>query len=290
MPQKGFIMQGELLIDASLKRQISLFLQEDDLERNFYYNSQLPQDRVICSLKLKDNLIVAGMPYFIEVFKQLGGELDSTLIEKWEGRRVSKGDSVVVEFSLPFSVALTGERVALNLLQRASAIATYTDKYVQKAKKYNIAIIDTRKTTPGLRALEKYAVRVGGGLNHRLGQTDMWMVKDNHKQFFGGVVEAVDFFRSVGGFYTPILVEIHDLGELAAAQKMNIRHVMLDNFSPDMIREAVKIKRDMTYEVSGGIRLNNLDDYLIEGVDAISIGALTYDAPHVDISLKYKRG
>jgi nicotinate-nucleotide pyrophosphorylase (carboxylating) len=273
-----------------LEREIQQYLQEDDISRNVYYTLQLPEQFVECSLKLKDNLIVAGLPYFVEVFKQLGAKLNSNELLTYEGKKVSKSDGEQIHFSLPFSVALTGERIALNLLQRASSIATYTHKYVEKAQKYNIAILDTRKTTPGLRSFEKYAVRVGGGHNHRLGQSDLWMVKDNHKDFFGGVKGAVEYFRSMKTFYNPILVEIHDLNELEQAAELHVPHVMLDNFSPEQIKEAVKVKpNSMTYEVSGGVRLENIDSYLIDGVDAISIGALTYDAPHVDISLKYKR-
>lgn len=287
---RKYIMLDGMMNSKVLELEIKQYLQEDDISRNSYYSLHLPEDIVICSLKLKDNLVVAGLPYFVEVFKQLGYSLPAEELLSWEGKSVTKDEKRELHFSLPFSVALTGERIALNLLQRASSIATYTNRYVEKAQKYNIAILDTRKTTPGLRSFEKYAVRVGGGFNHRLGQTDLWMVKDNHKDFFGGVKGAVEYFRSMQTFYNPILVEIHDLNELQQAAELNIRHVMLDNFTPDQIREAVKLKPSfMTYEVSGGVRLENIDRYLISGVDAISIGALTYDAPHVDISLKYKR-
>ena len=116
------------------------------------------------------------------------------------------------------------------------------------------------------------------------------MIKDNHKSYFGGLKGALEFFENMHCFYKPIIVEIHDLDELKEAADLNVRHVMLDNFTPDHIKEAVKIKKDgQTFEVSGGIRLETLKNYLIEGVDAISVGALTYDAPHVDISLKYKK-
>lgn len=283
-------MLSRLMSSKVLENDISHFLQEDDISRSSYYSLQLPEGTVKCSLKLKDDLVLAGLPYFFEVFKQLGADIPISHFEEWEGRKVSKKDALSLEFDLPFSVALTGERIALNLLQRASAIATYTQKYVEKAQKYNIAILDTRKTTPGLRSFEKYSVRIGGGHNHRLGQTDLWMVKDNHKDYFGGVKGAVEFFRSMQMLYNPILVEIHDLAELAQAVELKVKHVMLDNFTPGEIKEAVKQKVDfMTYEVSGGIRLETIEDYLISGVDAISIGAITYDAPHVDISLKYKK-
>lgn len=278
------------LIEKSLEREFENFFLEDDLSRNHTYISSLPNDIVSCSLKIKDDLVLAGLPYFFGAFNYLGAELDYSKFLEMEGRKFNKVDKSEIHFSLPFSIALTGERIALNLLQRACSIATYTSKFVDLAKNSNVKILDTRKTTPGLRGLEKYAVQAGGGHNHRLGQSDMWMVKDNHKSFFGGVREAVEFFRSMNGFYTPIEVEIHDLEELQSGFEMGIKHFMLDNFSPDDIRKAVELKPSgVTFEVSGGIRINTIKDYLIDGVDAISIGAMTYDAPAVDLSLKYKR-
>ena len=277
------------LVSKAIRPLIESYFTEDDLSRNLFYVSSLPHDTVKCSLKLKDNLVLAGLPYFIEVFKFLGaGSFNEMDLLEYEGKTFHKSDKSEINFELPFSVALTGERIALNLLQTASAIATYTHQYVEKAKESNISILDTRKTTPGHRSLEKYAVRIGGGSNHRLGQTDLWMVKDNHKSFFGGVKEAIEFFRNMKGFYTPIEVEVHSISEFDEVLNLGVKHMMLDNFSPEEIKEVVgKKPSGVTIEVSGGIRLNNLDDYLIAGVDAISVGALTNNAPHVDISLKY---
>ena len=167
-------------------------------------------------------------------------------------------------------------------------IFTETNKYVVKAAPQGIKILDTRKTTPGLRFLEKYAVRIGGGNNHRFSQMDAWMVKDNHKKIFGGVDKAINYFHSMNTFYQPIIVEIHDLSELEVAIKAGGTNFLLDNFSPSDIREAVKIKRDgMTFEASGGIHLENIKDYNITGLDAISSGALIYNARTVDLSLKF---
>ncbi len=276
------------MFDASFfENSINNFLAEDDFSRNATYSSSIPNDVVNCELKLKDDLILSGLPFFNQVFKCLGFEVDINFSE-YEGKNFNKKDNNIITFQMPFNIALQGERLALNLLQHSTSISTYTNKFVNKVKENNIAILDTRKTTPGLRALEKYAVTVGGGFNHRLGQTDMWMIKDNHKSFFGGVENAIKYFRSLKSFYTPILLEVHDLKEIEEAKEFGINHLMLDNFSPEMILEAIKIKSaNMTYEVSGGIRLNNIDNYNLQGIDAISIGAITYDAPHVDISLKY---
>lgn len=279
------------LISNALKKDLELYFSEDDLSRNLYYTASLPHDLVDCKLKLKDDLLLAGLPYFVEAFRYLGDtSLDWDYFKKFEGKTYKKDEKTEIHFQLPFAIALTGERIALNLLQHASSIATYTSKFAARAKDKGIAILDTRKTTPGHRSLEKYAVRVGGGYNHRLGQTDLWMIKDNHKSFFGGVKEAVEFFRSMKGFYTPIEVEVHNMSELEEVLSLGIRHIMLDNFSPEEVKKAVKLKPvGVSFEVSGGIRLSNLDNYLIKGLDAISVGALTNGAPNVDISLKYNR-
>ncbi len=279
------------LMTSAIRKDLEHFFAEDDLARNIYYTTKLPNDQVKCSLKIKDDMVLAGLPWLVETFRFLGAKnLSWDLFEKYEGKKFKKDEKSEIHFELPFALALTGERIALNLLQRASSIATFADQFVEKAKGSGVKILDTRKTTPGLRSLEKYATRVGGAYNHRLGQTDMWMVKDNHKTFFGGVKEAIGFFQSMHGFYTPIEVEIHDIAELKDAVEMKIKHVMLDNFTPEQVKEAVAMKPDfMTFEVSGGISIDTIENYLIEGLDAISIGSMTYGARPVDLSLKYHR-
>ncbi|MFT6633769.1 MAG: nicotinate-nucleotide pyrophosphorylase (carboxylating) [Bacteriovoracaceae bacterium] len=279
----------QLNLTEVYKEHFSLFFAEDDLSKNFSYLVTLPDENVRCSLKIKDDLILAGLPFFFETFNYLMNEkINYKEHLKYEGKRISKADEFSIEFSLPFNIALTGERIALNLLQRASSIATYTNKYVEKVG--SIKILDTRKTTPGLRFIEKYAVRQGGGHNHRFGQMDSWMVKDNHKEVFGGVENAINYFQGLNTFYQPIIVEIHDLNELKTAYSAGAKHFLLDNFTPEKIREAVKIKEPgMTYEVSGGVTIGNIESYLMDGIDAFSSGSITYNAPHVDLSLKFKR-
>ncbi len=274
-----------------IKKFVYRSLEEDGFQENFLYIQSLPSDVVKCQLKIKSDLVLAGLPYFFECFNVfLDKPIDYKEFLKFEGQFFKEEEKKEVHFQLPFSVALTLERLALNLLNRMSSIATTTREFVDVVKDKNIKILDTRKTTPGLRAFEKYAVRIGGGFNHRMHQTDVWMIKDNHKSFFGGLEEAMKFFDSMGAFYNPRVVEIHDLKELEAAMKLGVKHVMLDNFTPDEIREAVKIKKDsMTYEVSGGLHLGILKDYAIEGVDAMSIGMLTYAPQKVDLSLKYNK-
>lgn len=282
---------GHTLVSSSIRETIKSYFVEDDLNRNIYYLKALPNDLVECHLKIKDDMILAGLPYFVEVFNYLSsGILSYKSFNQYEGAKFLKNEKLELDFSLPFSIALTGERIALNLLQHASSIATLTNQFVEKAAKKNISILDTRKTLPGHRSLEKYAVCVGGGFNHRFGQADMWMVKDNHKNFFGGIENAINFFKNIKGFYTPIEVEVHSEEEFHQVIKLGVNHIMLDNFSPESIRKLVSKKpQGVTIEISGGVRLHNLEEYLIEGIDAISVGALTNGAPTVDISLKYFR-
>ena len=272
----------------SLLPDIEHWLQEDDLLRNFHYTKSLLKHPVKLVLKIKSPLTLAGTDFFAATFVALGSSVDCSFLSSFEGTKLSKME---IEFPepMPFNVAVTGERLALNLLQHASSIATWTEKHVELAKPYGIKILDTRKTTPGLRALEKYAVRVGGGSNHRMGQVDAWMIKDNHKTSLGGLENAWRFFLDQGAFYNNIIVEIHSLDELKKAIQIGCRHLMLDNFSSSQIHEALKMKQEgMTYEVSGGITLSTLSQFLIPGVDALSLGSLTYSAPRVDLSLKFK--
>ena len=272
----------------TLLPDIQAWLGEDDITKNFNYIRMLPNHPVRMQLKIKNPLLLAGTDYFVATFAYLGAHYDFSFLSQYEGAKL---DECVIDFpeNIPFNIAILSERLALNLLQHASSIATWTDRHVQIASKMGIKILDTRKTTPGLRSLEKYAVRIGGGFNHRFGQTETWMIKDNHKSSLGGLEGAWSFFKNQGAFYNNIVVEIHSLEELKEAINLGCMNVMLDNFNPEKIREAVELKKTgMTYEISGGINLSNITNYLIEGVDALSLGSLTYSAPRVDMSLKFK--
>ena len=263
------------------------FFAEDDLQGNAFYLNQLPTDTVECILKIKSDVRLSGLPYFVGAFNFLGASLDYNEFKKYEGVSFKKGE--VITFKLPFAIALSGERVALNLLQQATRISTFTEKFVKKTEGSTTKILDTRKTTPGLRPLEKYAVRIGGAYNHRFSQADAWMIKDNHKTFFGGLLPAWNYFQSMQTFYQNIIVEIHSLEELKTAFDIGVEHVMLDNFSIDDLKKAIEMKKPgVTYEVSGGVNLETLDTFLLKGIDAISIGALTHSAPHIDLSMKIK--
>ena len=263
------------------------FFAEDDLQGNAFYFNQLPTDEVECILKIKSDVRLSGLPYFIGAFNYLGAKLDYKKFEKYEGKNFKANE--VITFQLPFSIALSGERIALNLLQQATRISTFTEKFVAIAANRNTKILDTRKTTPGLRQLEKYAVRIGGAYNHRFSQADAWMIKDNHKAFFGGLEGAWKYFQSMQTFYQNIIVEIHSLEELSLAFDLGVKNVMLDNFSKENLQKAIEMKKNgVTYEVSGGVKLETLSDFLLEGIDVISVGALTHSAPHIDLSMKIK--
>ena len=274
--------------DKTVEKDIERFLAEDEISGNAFYLNRLPSAEVECLLKIKSDMTLSGLPYLVATFNFLGADLKYFEFEAYEGKKMSKGD--VIKFNLPFNIALTGERIALNLVQNASSISTFTAMIVEKVKSSNIKILDTRKTTPGLRNLQKYAVNVGGGYNHRMSQTDVFMIKDNHKTYFGGLEAAFNFFKSMHAFYNPIVAEIHSIEEFELAQSLGIKHLMLDNFSPENIKLAIAKKNpSTTIEISGGINISNIDAYLIDGVDAISMGALTYSAPHVDISMKMRK-
>jgi nicotinate-nucleotide pyrophosphorylase (carboxylating) len=181
---------------------------------------------------------------------------------------------------------LSAERTALNLLGRLSGVATLTRAYVWAVAGTKAAIVDTRKTTPGLRALEKYAVRCGGGVNHRFGLDDAILIKDNHVAASGGVAAALTRARAVAGHLTPIEVEVDSLAQLDEALPFAPAVVMLDNFAVDDLRRAVDITRGrVRLEASGGVTLDKVRAIAETGVDAISVGALTHSAPALDIGL-----
>jgi nicotinate-nucleotide pyrophosphorylase (carboxylating) len=188
---------------------------------------------------------------------------------------------------------LKAERTALNFLQRLSGVATLTRRFVEAVRGTGVVILDTRKTTPGLRVLEKYAVAVGGGTNHRFGLFDMYLVKDNHLRLAGGIGEAVRRIRGKKSDL-PVEVEVRTLDEVKEACDAGADRVMLDNMSVDDVRKACEIMKSARagssgkkpeLEISGGVDLADVRDYALDGVDYISVGALTHSAPALDISL-----
>jgi nicotinate-nucleotide pyrophosphorylase (carboxylating) len=233
----------------------------------------------------QESVVVAGLRIFTYVLNKFDPQI--TVEQRVaEGQYIESSPSVIAKFAGPASSVLKGERIALNLLQRMSAIATVTHQFVELAKPYGIEIRDTRKTTPGLRAFEREAVALGGGQNHRFGLFDAILIKDNHIQFAGDIATAIKTARQAQP-QLPIEVEATTLVQVEQVLQLGVHTILLDNMSPQTIREAVSIIKGACFiEVSGGVNFKNIKNYLIEGVNAISIGALTHSAPNIDISLE----
>jgi nicotinate-nucleotide pyrophosphorylase (carboxylating) len=202
-----------------------------------------------------------------------------------DGRDAEPGQAIA-EVEANARALLTAERTALNLLGRLSGVATLTRAYVRAVEGTRAVIVDTRKTTPGLRALEKYAVRCGGGVNHRFGLDDAILIKDNHVAAAGGVAEALQRARRIAGHLTPIEVEVDSLAQLEQALPFAPQVILLDNFGLDDLRQAVaRAGGKVRLEASGGVNLETVRAIAETGVDAISVGALTHSAPVLDIGL-----
>lgn len=228
--------------------------------------------------------VVAGLPIAQRVFEILNRDVEFAA-QKGDGDRIGKGDILAV-VSGPARDILMGERVCLNLLQRLSGIATRTAGLVEMVKSYKIIVADTRKTTPGLRVLEKYAVTVGGGKNHRFGLYDAVLIKDNHIKVSGGIRKAVALARANAPHTMKIEVEVENLEGVKEALEAKADIIMLDNMELDMIREAVKLINGVALtEVSGGVTESSILNYAKAGVDIVSVGALTHSVKALDISL-----
>ena len=234
---------------------------------------------------LREEGVVAGMPLASMTFRLLDSKVRFQALVS-DGDRVPAGSELaVVEGNA--STILEGERTALNFLQRLSGIATITAAFVAAAAPHGAVVMDTRKTTPGLRVLEKYAVRAGGGRNHRFGLYDGVIIKDNHIVAVGGAAEAVRRARENLDRETSIEVEVQRLEDLEEAIRSGADVVMLDNLSVEEVEEAVRAARGrVKLEVSGGINLENVAMYAATGVDYISVGALTHSVRALDIALE----
>lgn len=260
------------------------FLEEDIGHSDITTESIYRGERVRGVIVAKEEGVLAGVRFGIKVFNLLG---EIRLIKSLEdGVEFSEGEELLI-IDGPADVLLKGERVALNLMQRLSGIATNTRKFVKALEGTGIRLLDTRKTTPGMRYFEKYAVRVGGGLNHRFGLYDMVLIKDNHKVVAGGIKEAVRRVREVIGPAYKVEVEVENLEELGEALECGVDMVLLDNFSPEDVRKALKIIGGrVLVEVSGNINLENIREYAIEGVNFISSGAITHSSKWLDLSMR----
>ena len=237
---------------------------------------------------IKENGILAGIEVAELVFKTVDDRVDFKIMID-NGSKINKGE-IAATVSGKAKSLLTAERTALNFLQRMSGIATSTKSYVDKISHTKAKILDTRKTVPGLRVLDKLAVKIGGGKNHRIGLFDMFLIKDNHIAVAGSITKAVQScadYKSKNNLKSKIEVEVKNLAEVEEAIKTEADIIMLDNFSPSEMKKAVEIIGDkFETEASGGINLETIKEYAKTGVNYISVGALTHSVKALDISLE----
>ena len=288
-----FRSTGAPLLDYDVIRtEIRRFLGEDVGSGDVTTGRVVPPSAVARgAIIAREACVVAGL----EIARAVFLELDSALAvdpRVRDGAEVQAHDVLAGLHGRAASI-LTGERLALNLLQRLSGIASLTRRYVKAVAGTGCSVSDTRKTTPGLRLFEKYAVRVGGGRNHRMGLFDAILIKDNHLAVSGGLQRALESARRNGGSQGPIQVEIDSMTQVAEALSAGVEAVLLDNMSPEEVADAVRLIRahpngdGCWIEASGGITLANIRAYAEAGVDTISVGALTHSAPSVDIALDF---
>ena len=278
------------LDNGEVLASIGEFLAEDigrgDITTNSTVNSEL---RGFGRFLAKEDLVICGIEVAEAVFLHLDADISEIEATYRDGDEVTSG-IIFATLRGYADVLLTGERVALNLLQRLSGIATLTRAYVRAVEGTSAKIVDTRKTTPGLRLLEKYAVTVGGGRNHRMGLDDGVLIKDNHIALAGGITEAVRASKEKVGHLHKIEVEVSNWAQLREAIEAGADIIMLDNQTPDEASKLVRMSRSLNpavvIEASGGMDLDHVRSYAEAGVDLISVGRLTHSAKAVDISFK----
>jgi len=237
----------------------------------------------------KEPFIVAGIDVALRTFVLLSKEVSAP--SKAEDGHAVEAGSVLLELEGPVRALLGGERVALNILQHLSGVATLTRKFVDAVAGTGVKILDTRKTLPGLRGLEKYAVRTGGGVNHRSSLSEGILVKENHISACGGIAQAVNAIRGKSPHTLRVEVEATTLEEVEEALAAGVDAILLDNMSIETIRESVaRVHGATQLEVSGGVTLENVCKIAQTGVDAISVGRITHSAPGVDISMLLRNG
>ena len=268
---------------ADIDRVVAAALAEDVGDGDRTSEALVPADaRCRAQLLLEEPGVVCGVPIAAAVFRALDPSVRvEALVD--EGASVTEPPAVLAEIEGPARAVLTGERVALNLVARLCGIASLTRRYAELAEGTHATILDTRKTTPGLRALEKYAVRCGGGENHRAGLYDAILVKENHLRIAGGIAAAVAALDGSGN----VEVEAETLEQLQEALDAGVGRILLDNMSPEQVAEAVTLTAGRAeLEASGGISLATVRSYAETGVDFISVGALTHAARSLHVSLE----
>ena len=269
----------------SIKSVIDYALKEDIGNGDITTNSLIPIGlQTKATMVAKSTGVIAGLAIAEYVFRTLSTDITwKTFVN--DGDKVSKGD-LILEISGSYRALLTGERVALNFLQRMSGIATMTANYVDTLKGYKTKILDTRKTVPGLRLLDKYAILMGGGTNHRIGLYDMVLIKDNHIKIAGGITTAVTQIKKNLSAGIKIEVETTTIEEVHEALAAGVDIIMLDNMSNSTMAESVRIIGSQAkVEASGNMTIDRLKEVAATGVDFISIGALTHSVTAFDISM-----
>ncbi len=277
-------MSSQLQIDSILKYALKEDIGKGDITTTAIIREK---HRSMAVLTAKEKFILAGIPFAEKVFSIADSSLKFKADRK-DGETIKKG-TVIARIKGNTRGLLKAERTALNILQRLSGIATLAHKFTKRVKGLSVKITDTRKTTPGLRYLEKYAVKIGGGHNHRMGLYDGILIKDNHIQNAGGIKQAVRLARKNIQHMLKIEVEAQSMREVNDALSSGAEIIMLDNMSLKSIRKSVKLIRSknpgVLIEVSGNMTLQNIRETAETGVDLISVGALTHSAVSVDISM-----
>ena len=277
--------------DITMKLQadqlIRMALAEDITSEDVSTNAVMPcATKGTVDLIAKEDGIIAGMDVYARVFQLLDEKTEVDLKCK-DGDKVTSGQLLAVVTG-DIRVLLSGERVALNYLQRMSGLATYTSQVAALLKGSKVTLLDTRKTTPNCRVFEKYAVRVGGGCNHRYNLSDGVLLKDNHIGAAGSVTKAIQMAKAYAPFVRKIEIEVETLDQVKEAVEAGADIIMLDNMTPEVMKQAVELINGRAQtECSGNITKENIQKILETGVDFVSSGALTHSAPILDISMKH---
>jgi len=272
----------EILDDVA--RALTEDLGSGDLTAGLILETQLAQATVVC----REEAVICGRPWFDAVFHSLSPQVRI----EWQLQEgdTAETDQVLCTLNGPARSLLSGERTALNFLQTLSGTATKARRYVEAIAGTDTQILDTRKTVPGLRRAQKYAVQCGGGRNHRMGLYDAFLIKENHILAAGSITQAVVTAREIAGDKT-VEVEVESLEELQEAISAGAEIIMLDNFAPEDLARAVAITQGRAkLEASGGITLDNIRHIAETGVDFISVGAITKDVQAVDLSMRFSKG
>jgi len=282
-PSRGYAASPEFVAESVVRAALL-----EDIGRGGDLTTEAivdPTRGAVARIVARQSGIVAGLPFALLAFRLLDDGVEVTA-HVADGERIGAG-GVVAEISAKARAILTGERTALNLLSRLSGIATTTRRFVDLVAGTHAKIADTRKTTPGLRALERYAVKCGGGTNHRFGLDDAVLIKDNHLALAGSVRAAIDAARERVGHTIKIEVEVDTFDQLREAIAQPIDAVLLDNMTPAQLAQAVGIVGGrIVTEASGGVTAENVAEIAATGVDVISVGAITHSAPALDFSLE----